>query len=170
MAKQTRKPAAKKAPAKKRASSARKNAAVKQEEGMIPSELSISVNFDTYPAGKYTHEDCGLSEDQVLAMYRNMLLQRRFEERFSASLAARDAGGPAIVQQQCLQRLAARSEAFRATNGSRHFFIFTDSRGPCCLDGKYKDVDFLRHHIIGCAGRHTCPLVATPGLPARRSG
>ena len=62
------------------------------------------------------------------------------------------AGGPAIVQQQCLQRLAARSEAFRATNGSRHFFIFTDSRGPCCLDGKYKDVDFLQHHVIGPHG------------------
>ena len=62
------------------------------------------------------------------------------------------AGGPAIVQQQCLQRLRARSEAFRATNGSRHFFIFTDSRGPCCLDGKYKDVDFLRHHVIGPHG------------------
>ena len=61
-------------------------------------------------------------------------------------------GGPAIVQQQCLQRLRKRSAAFRATNGSRHFFIFTDSRGPCCLDGKYKDVDFLRHHIIGPHG------------------
>ena len=61
-------------------------------------------------------------------------------------------GGPAIVQQQCLQRLRENSEAFRATNGSRHFFIFTDSRGPCCLDGKYKDVDFLRHHIIGPHG------------------
>ena len=59
------------------------------------------------------------------------------------------AGGPAILQQQCLQRLQTRSEAFRATNGSRHFFIFTDSRGPCCLDGKYKDVDFLNHHVIG---------------------
>ena len=62
------------------------------------------------------------------------------------------AGGPAILQQQCLQRLQTRSEAFRATNGSRHFFIFTDSRGPCCLDGKYKDVDFLNHHVIGPHG------------------
>eukprot|EP00962_Isochrysis_galbana_P046508 scaffold18736_cov124-Isochrysis_galbana.AAC.1 len=64
------------------------------------------------------------------------------------SFARSYAGGPAIIQQQCLRRLALRSEPFRATNGSRHFFIFTDSRGPCCLDGKYKDVDFLRHHII----------------------
>ena len=39
------------------------------------------------------------------------------------------AGGPTIVQQQCLQRLRARSAAFQATNGSKHFFIFTDSRG-----------------------------------------
>ena len=44
-------------------------------------------------------------------------------------------GGPAIVQQQCLQRLRRHSEAWKHTNGSNHFFIFTDSRGPCCLDG-----------------------------------
>ena len=62
------------------------------------------------------------------------------------------AGGPAIVQQQCLQRLRERSPSFAATNGSRHFFIFTDSRGPCCLDGKYKDVGFLNHHVIGPHG------------------
>ena len=42
------------------------------------------------------------------------------------------AGGPTILQQQCLLRLQSRSPAFRATNGSRHFFIFVDSRGPCC--------------------------------------
>jgi len=48
------------------------------------------------------------------------------------------AGGPAIAQQQCLQRLRSRSAAWRATNGSRHFFILTDSRGPCAIDGKYK--------------------------------
>ena len=59
------------------------------------------------------------------------------------------AGGAAITQQQCLRRLEQRSPAFRATGGARHFFIFTDSRGPCCIDGSYKDVDFLRHRIIG---------------------
>ena len=48
---------------------------------VVPDELSFSATFDTYPAGKYTHEDLGLSEDQVMGMYRNMLLQRRFEER-----------------------------------------------------------------------------------------
>ena len=59
------------------------------------------------------------------------------------------AGGPTIAQQQCLQRLQARSAAWRATNGSAHFFILTDSRGPCSIDGKYKDVAFLNHHVIG---------------------
>ena len=62
------------------------------------------------------------------------------------------AGGPAIVQQQCLQRLVSRSAAWQATGGARHFFILTDDRGPCCLDGKYKDVRFLQHHIIGNHG------------------
>ena len=55
---------------------------------------------------------------------------RQASARVVVLFARQYAGGPAIVQQQCLQRLAARSEAFRATNGSRHFFIFTDSRGP----------------------------------------
>ena len=62
------------------------------------------------------------------------------------------AAGITIGQQQCLQRLRNRSAAFQATNGSRHFFIFTDSRGPCCLGGEYKDVDFLAHRIIGPHG------------------
>lgn len=59
------------------------------------------------------------------------------------------AAGPTIAQQQCLQRLRTRSAAWRATNGSSHFFILTDSRGPCSIDGKYKDIDFLGHHVIG---------------------
>ena len=76
------------------------------------------------------------------------------------------AAGPTIAQQQCLQRLASRSAAFQATNGSNHFFIFTDSRGPCCLDGKYKDVGFLKHHIIGPHGEPDENCEAAP-LPER---
>lgn len=34
-----------------------------------------------YRGSGHTHESLGLSADDVLAMYRNMLLQRRFEER-----------------------------------------------------------------------------------------
>lgn len=38
------------------------------------------VQFRHYLDG-YTHKDLGLSADQVVGMYRNMMLQRRFEER-----------------------------------------------------------------------------------------
>ena len=41
----------------------------------------MKVSFNTYQAEAYSHKDLGLSEEQVLAMYENMLLQRRFEER-----------------------------------------------------------------------------------------
>ncbi|HMB92300.1 MAG TPA: pyruvate dehydrogenase (acetyl-transferring) E1 component subunit alpha [Rhodothermales bacterium] len=47
----------------------------------VPEESSIEVSFRTYQADSYTHEDLDLSTDDVLDMYRNMLLQRRFEER-----------------------------------------------------------------------------------------
>lgn len=47
----------------------------------VPESLDIDTSFQTYNAGEYTHEDLGLTEDQITAMYRNMLLQRRFEER-----------------------------------------------------------------------------------------
>ena len=41
----------------------------------------LNVSFNTYQADAYTHTDLGLSEERVVAMYQNMLLQRRFEER-----------------------------------------------------------------------------------------
>ena len=41
----------------------------------------MKISFNTYQAEAYSHTDLGLSEEQVLAMYENMLLQRRFEER-----------------------------------------------------------------------------------------
>ncbi len=46
-----------------------------------PERHTIEVSFDTYLADAYTHEDLDLSTEDVLDMYRNMLLQRRFEER-----------------------------------------------------------------------------------------
>lgn len=61
-------------------------------------------------------------------------------------------GGVCTLQQQCLQRLRSDSEAFRHANGKNHFFIFTDSRGACSLDGKFKDVEFTKHHVIGQHG------------------
>ena len=41
----------------------------------------ISVTFKGYGAGSYTHTELGLSDEKVLDMYQNMLLQRRFEQR-----------------------------------------------------------------------------------------
>ena len=80
MAKQT-----KKAPARRKSTASRAKSAAQAKDpvgmSVVPDTLSFSQEFDTYPAGKYTHEELGLSEDQVIAMYRNMLLQRRFEER-----------------------------------------------------------------------------------------
>ncbi len=51
-------------------------------QATVPAEaVTVTTTFQTYPAGRYTHEDLGLSPEQLIAMYRNMLLQRRFEER-----------------------------------------------------------------------------------------
>src|SRR5690606_38536297 len=47
----------------------------------IPEHIELDVTFRSYPAARYTHDELGISDEQVLAMYRNMLLQRRFEER-----------------------------------------------------------------------------------------
>ncbi len=47
----------------------------------FPEDLIISLTVETYPAGKYDHKDLGLEDEEVLDMYRSMLLQRRFEER-----------------------------------------------------------------------------------------
>ena len=64
----------------------KKKAKVKQNKSngqaaLVPERHTIEVTFDTYLADAYTHEDLDLSTEDVLDMYRNMLLQRRFEER-----------------------------------------------------------------------------------------
>jgi pyruvate dehydrogenase E1 component alpha subunit len=80
MAKQTRKtPSRTASPAKKAAPKSRSKKT--DPENAFPTSLSLNVEFATYPAGSYTHQELGLSVDDVLSMYRNMLLQRRFEER-----------------------------------------------------------------------------------------
>jgi pyruvate dehydrogenase E1 component alpha subunit len=47
----------------------------------IPEHIDVEVSYRSYPAGRWGHRDLDLSDEQLLAMYRNMLLQRRFEER-----------------------------------------------------------------------------------------
>ncbi|GAB5518712.1 MAG: pyruvate dehydrogenase (acetyl-transferring) E1 component subunit alpha [Rhodothermales bacterium] len=45
------------------------------------SGYTISVEVPHYEAAEHDHKALGLTDEQVLDMYRNMLLQRRFEER-----------------------------------------------------------------------------------------
>ena len=47
----------------------------------IPETITTELTFETYAADAYGHDELGLSDEDVRAMYRNMLLQRRFEER-----------------------------------------------------------------------------------------
>ncbi len=48
----------------------------------VPAEtISADLGFPTYPADAFSHDDLGFSEDDLLGLYRNMILQRRFEER-----------------------------------------------------------------------------------------
>ena len=82
-------------------------------------------------------------------------------------LMARQAGPVTSVPAQCRKLLAERSEAWRATDGKRHFFVLTDSRGPCCNNGIFKDVEFLANHVIGHHGeRASAPIFKhAPGPP-----
>ena len=48
----------------------------------VPDEsVQLDLEFQTYAAGAFDHEDLDLDDEQVVDMYENMLLQRRFEER-----------------------------------------------------------------------------------------
>ena len=47
----------------------------------LPNVVEVKATFRTYQSQNYDHKDLGLSDEQVVEMYRNMLLQRRFEER-----------------------------------------------------------------------------------------
>ena len=53
----------------------------------------LEVTFGTYPPSSYSHKELDLSEEQILAMYRNMLLQRRFEERAAQMYGKQKIGG-----------------------------------------------------------------------------
>jgi pyruvate dehydrogenase E1 component alpha subunit len=53
------------------------NGETRYARAMVPETPDIRV----YRGNNHTHESLGLSGETVVAMYRNMLLQRRFEER-----------------------------------------------------------------------------------------
>ena len=79
------------APASDAASTDEENAEASDEAGAAeedappievpPETIHLELDFETYPADAFTHEDLDLSGDDVQAMYHSMLLQRRFEER-----------------------------------------------------------------------------------------
>ncbi len=48
---------------------------------VVPDVLEIHASARTYHADNYRHDQLGLTPEKLLDMYRNMLLQRRFEER-----------------------------------------------------------------------------------------
>ncbi|MEP0547943.1 MAG: pyruvate dehydrogenase (acetyl-transferring) E1 component subunit alpha [Rhodothermales bacterium] len=57
----------------------------KKPNGQLPTEppkgTPDDADFRFYTKGGHTHESLGLSEDDLVGMYRSMMLQRRFEER-----------------------------------------------------------------------------------------
>jgi pyruvate dehydrogenase E1 component alpha subunit len=66
------------------ATKARAKSSKKKDNGQevhVPEAISHDFSTRTFRAGEYNHEDLGLDADDLSAMYRNMLLQRRFEER-----------------------------------------------------------------------------------------
>ena len=76
-------------------------------------------------------------------------------------------GSPALTQQRCLLRLRRRSRAWQATAGASHFFVLPNDRGPCCINGVYKDVEFLHHHVIG--NGELLPSETPTGRPLQQS-
>ena len=78
--------ASSKAPRRARKTDAHGEAGGDGAQGVAPSAIReeavvITATVPSYPADAYTHGELGLSADDLSAMYRNMLLQRRFEER-----------------------------------------------------------------------------------------
>jgi pyruvate dehydrogenase E1 component alpha subunit len=53
----------------------------KQSIDIPEGPLEETVSFDTYPANQYDHASLGFADDDVEGLLRDMLLQRRFENR-----------------------------------------------------------------------------------------
>lgn len=92
--KTTKKTATKRAPAKRRTTKRATATNGASKGGMDFDEApDLTVSFNTYLPGVYSHKDLGLGDEQLLAMYRNMLLQRRFEERAAQMYGKQKIGG-----------------------------------------------------------------------------
>jgi pyruvate dehydrogenase E1 component alpha subunit len=58
-----------------------RGAATQQSIDIPEGPLEETISYDTYPADTYGHDALGFSDEEVLDLLRNMLLQRRFENR-----------------------------------------------------------------------------------------
>ncbi|PSQ87579.1 MAG: pyruvate dehydrogenase (acetyl-transferring) E1 component subunit alpha [Bacteroidetes bacterium QS_4_64_154] len=56
-------------------------AATRQSLDIPEGPIEETVSFDTYPADTYEHDALGFADEEVIGLLRNMLLQRRFENR-----------------------------------------------------------------------------------------
>ena len=90
MASETRKKTVKKKPARKRTAVSRNG---NGQSADLLEAAPLSISFNTYPPSNKTHRQLGLTKAQVLDMYRNMLLQRRFEERAAQMYGKQKIGG-----------------------------------------------------------------------------
>ncbi len=61
--------------------------------GQAPEETYMEASFGVFSGDRFTHEDLGMSREDVLAIYENMLLQRRFEERSAQMYGKQKIGG-----------------------------------------------------------------------------
>lgn len=57
------------------------SASTNGQSSVSADSIEFTVSFRSYPGDRFTHSDLGLSVQDLRDMYRNMLLQRRFEER-----------------------------------------------------------------------------------------
>jgi len=55
--------------------------------------IETKLTFRHYPGDRFSHESLGLSVEEVGDIYRNMLLQRRFEERSAQMYGRQKIGG-----------------------------------------------------------------------------
>lgn len=56
-------------------------AATRQSLDIPEGPIEETVSFDTYPVDTYEHDALGFADEEVIDLLRNMLLQRRFENR-----------------------------------------------------------------------------------------
>ena len=82
-----------------------------RSDASLPKPEELRISFGYYPASAYTHTALGLSADDVMDMYSNMLLQRRFEERAAQMYGKQKIGGflHLYIGQEAVSTGAARA-------------------------------------------------------------